>query len=375
MTSPSAPTEDRLRRVSFPVIVRSQRPSTSGTPPRGESSPRCPVLSPRSPSDRTARSSSLPRTTGGAWWPSTWSRGGCSGRPRSYPEIRAGRSTSVPTVPRSLHRVRTANTGRVVIATGRRPQASSAESRCEAGDAMAVAPDGRTVATGRIENGEAYIDVLDLPSGRRTASWRAGMPNVCTTCSSAPMGSRCSGRSPKARHGFNQNSYFGQIWDPGTGRPTSPLMARHVRWPFITPSADRLCDADAQACGSYVMPPRPGEGLRLSCRTVHSLPRIRTVVPCLQRPLTARSGLWQISADAEPVSDGGTDKQASMTGSAPDRQMAGCHALPDRSAGGWADRRLAGRGCGGTGTDPIIRSRDRSPHGKARAALPRLDRP
>ena len=51
--------------------------------------------------------------------------------------------------------------------------ASSVESRCEAGAGWPVAPDGSKVATGRIENGEAYIDVHDLPSGRRTASWQA----------------------------------------------------------------------------------------------------------------------------------------------------------------------------------------------------------
>ena len=44
------------------------------------------------------------------------------------------------------------------------------------------------------------------------------------------------------------------------------------------------------------------------------------------------------------------------------------------AAGGWPDRRLAGRWCGGTGIDPIIGSRNRSPLRKARAALPRLDR-
>jgi len=38
---------------------------------------------------------------------------------------------------------------------------------------MAIAPDGRTAVAQRVEDGKAYIDVLDLPSGRRTASWQA----------------------------------------------------------------------------------------------------------------------------------------------------------------------------------------------------------
>ena len=37
-----------------------------------------------------------------------------------------------------------------------------------------VAPDGGTAATRRIENGELYIDIYDLPSGRRKACWPAG---------------------------------------------------------------------------------------------------------------------------------------------------------------------------------------------------------
>ena len=42
IASPSALTEDHLRRVTFPIVVRTRHQSTSGTPPRGESSQRFP---------------------------------------------------------------------------------------------------------------------------------------------------------------------------------------------------------------------------------------------------------------------------------------------------------------------------------------------
>ena len=55
--------------------------------------------------------------------------------------------------------------------------------------------------------------------------------------------------------------------------------------------------------------------------------------------------------------------------------MAWLQCVPVRfAAGGWPGRRLSGRWCGGTGIDPIIRSRNRSLLRKARVALPRLDR-
>jgi hypothetical protein len=48
-----------------------------------------------------------------------------------------------------------------------------AEPLCGSGD-FAVAPGGKLAATGRTEKGEIYIDLLELPSGRRTASLPVG---------------------------------------------------------------------------------------------------------------------------------------------------------------------------------------------------------
>ena len=86
--------------------------------------------------------------------------------------------------------------------------------------------------------------------------------------------------------------------------------------------------------------------------------------------------LWQISADAEPLADGGTDKQGiddrerSQPPMAWISMLSGqvCCGRMARSPSRWPMVR-------GDGTDPIIGSRNRSPLGKARAALPRLDRP
>ncbi len=107
----------------------------------------------------------------GAWWPSTWPRGGCSGRLRTSPAIGAERSTSVPTAPPSSRRATQGGRQvrqRVVTSTGRRhgPAARRADPR--PGGRWPLLPTARRSLLGHLENGEAYIDVLDLPSGRRT---------------------------------------------------------------------------------------------------------------------------------------------------------------------------------------------------------------
>ena len=104
---------------------------------------------------------------------------------------------------------------------------------------MAVAPDGRTVATGRIENGEAYIDVLELPSGRRKASWRAGWHARVPVALQPRWEVTVRVGLTETARGFNPNTGFGQIWDSGTGRPTSPLMAG-TSDAIYTPAGDRL---------------------------------------------------------------------------------------------------------------------------------------
>ena len=223
--------------------MRTRHQSTSGTPPRGKSSPRCPVPSLRSPSDRMAKSSSALRTVGDAWWPSTYLRDGCSGRLRTYPESRGGRFTSVPTGPRYL---RTAIGQSALEVSGRRDNSTGrrfgpAARRADAGPGMhGCCSRRRKVATGRLENGEAYVDVYELPSGRRHASWRAGL-QAPWTWSFSPDGRSLFGSFLEVVGNGSKATGFGQFWDPATGRPTSPLMAGAVsNGAIYTPAGDRL---------------------------------------------------------------------------------------------------------------------------------------
>ena len=174
----------------------------------------------------------------------------------------------------------------------------------------AVAPDGKTVATGRLQNDELYIDVLDLPSGRRKSSWRAGTHKLRELLFS-PDGKSLSGVLTEGGR-FNEFLTVSQIWDSGTGRPTCPIMAR-TDMAMFTRSQDRLVtltdhvqqvrdSADGRVRGS--VPPADGWWSA-------SHPDGRTVLVSA-RDNTVR--LWQVSADAEPVSDRATGKHASMTG-------------------------------------------------------------
>ncbi len=102
---------------------------------------------------------------------------------------------------------------------------------------MALAPDGRAVATGRIENGEAYFDVLDLPSGRRKVSWRADARQLYDLIFS-PDGKSLFGVVPDGQR-LSGYSRIGEFRDPGTGRPTGPLLAGVVQGIYV-PGSDRI---------------------------------------------------------------------------------------------------------------------------------------
>jgi eukaryotic-like serine/threonine-protein kinase len=184
---------------------------------------------------------------------------------------------------------------------------------------VTVDPEGRTVATGRVENGKAYGDVHELPSFRRAASWRVGGLGI-DWLRFGPDARSLFASVHKGGMLFDLNSHIGQIWEPGTGRPTSPLM-RSTRFASFTPSADSLVTltddlwlvrdpasgrvrGSGSAADSEVSPASHPDG-----RTVLSASRDRTV------------RLWQISADAEPVSSGGTETQDSMTWIVPQVQM------------------------------------------------------
>jgi serine/threonine protein kinase/WD40 repeat protein/tetratricopeptide (TPR) repeat protein len=207
----------------------------------------------------------------------------------------------------------------------------------------AVAPDGKTLATGRFENGELNVDVLDLPSGRCTASWRASLPNLVNLLFSPDGSSLYCSYSPGRDQDdpFNNGRYVAEIRDPHTARQISPLMTSAAHG-IYTPAADRLVtwtdslwrvrDAfDGRIRGTGFPADIVDFGVLHESIAMH--PDGRTVlVPAIDS--TVR--LSQILADAEPVADTEADKSASMTRSILDRP-----ARMGFSAGLWADGRVA----------------------------------
>jgi WD40 repeat protein/tetratricopeptide (TPR) repeat protein len=219
---------------------------------------------------------------------------------------------------------------------------------------MVVAPDGGKVATVRLENGEAYVDVYELPSGRRHASWRTGLQ--------APwhVVFRPDGRSLFASFlevvgNGSKDTGFGQFLDPTTGRPTSPLVAGAGNEGAIyTPAGDRLLtendfksavrDADTGSDrGSRV----PAGGVTAS----HPDSRIM-----LTSAFDNSALLWQVSADAEPLADGGTNRKATPIGSVANRRWRGLNAF--RSGLLRADGQIAVSLADGAGGQEVIRLSD-----------------
>jgi serine/threonine protein kinase/WD40 repeat protein/tetratricopeptide (TPR) repeat protein len=176
---------------------------------------------------------------------------------------------------------------------------------------IAVAPGGQLAAAGRIENGDAYIDLVDLPSGRRTGSLLAGAPALHQFVFSPDRKSLyVSAREGDVSKG---SSFFGRIWAMGGQRATSPLLAQTGSGAYA-PSADRLVtatedllvvrDPKGRAMGSG-FPLRYVDGSDLIPQGLDG----RTMLAVAS---DLHVGLWQISAEAEPV----PDKQAAPTRSA-----------------------------------------------------------
>jgi WD40 repeat protein/serine/threonine protein kinase/tetratricopeptide (TPR) repeat protein len=171
---------------------------------------------------------------------------------------------------------------------------------------IAEAPGGKLAAAGRTENGEVYIDLVDLPSGRRTASWRADAPTLNQLLFS-PDGKSLYVCASEIL--YKASSYFGRIWALGTQRAASPLMAR-TSFGAYTPSADRLVTGTSEnlllrdATGRV-----RGSGFPAFAPVMLPIgPDGRTTIGL---PLDFSACLWEISAEAEPV----PDKQATVTAS------------------------------------------------------------
>ncbi len=93
---------------------------------------------------------------------------------------------------------------------------------------FAVAPDGKSAATSRIENGQAQLDVIELPSGRLQFSLPTGKPEVDRFCYGPDQKSLLAVLIDG--DGFNKNSFFAQSFSLSTRRPNGALL--RVRMAF-----------------------------------------------------------------------------------------------------------------------------------------------
>ena len=170
---------------------------------------------------------------------------------------------------------------------------------------------------------------------------------------------------------FDPKGGFSQIWDAGTGQPTSLLMAAAYTAVYA-PSGDRLLTrTDFERSVRDAATGRE-RGSRVVFGGPSALaPDGRTVLTVSEN--TCR--LWQVSADAEPLSDDGTDKNVSMTGSVAYRRSRGLNTF--RGGRLREDGKIAVLLAEGAGGRELIRSVDPTtgrPFGRPALALPRLDR-
>ncbi len=183
---------------------------------------------------------------------------------------------------------------------------------------VTMSPDGRMAAAGREENGEDYIDVRELPTGRLAASWRLERQRTYQLTF-----------SPDARFlfsvvlegdGFKGNVRFGQIWDAATGKPTSPLMAETIGGAY-SPAGDRILTCgDSQSSLREAASGR-ARGAAFPARqsvAMHPDGRLALVAGAENT-----FGLWQIRADAQPIDNRAASSQDLNPLVIPDRQTRG----------------------------------------------------
>ena len=163
----------------------------------------------------------------------------------------------------------------------------------------AVAPDGKTVAASRTENGEVQIDLLDIPSDRRLASWPAGAARV-VSLNFSPDGRSLFSTVHRGGLLYQNDSNVAQVWDAGNGKAASPIMGSTTR-SIYTPAADRLLTLTNNLWIVRGVPETQPRGSGFSSgddfgRTTHpdGLTVINTMVDETLRT-------WQISPEAEPI--------------------------------------------------------------------------
>jgi serine/threonine protein kinase/WD40 repeat protein len=173
---------------------------------------------------------------------------------------------------------------------------------------MAVAADGKSVASFEIVDGAASIVVLEVPSGRRTSAWPAGMSDV-GQLDFSPDGSSLFSVVLDG-DAFNVNNYFGRVWR--AGRSVSPLMDRTTTGHYL-PSADRLLTGTENAlllrdAADFRVRGAPMVADALMSEFAYIVQSDIRMMWAAGQDRVLRS--WQLAADAEPISDRATDARA-----------------------------------------------------------------
>ena len=197
----------------------------------------------------------------------------------------------------------------------------------------AIAPDGKTVATERREKGELHIDVYELNSGRRAASWRVSGAGVDALLFGPDGKSLFVGLFEGDQ--FTGRRQFGQLWDPAKGAPRSLLIARTTA-AMYAPSSDRLVTTtnNMQVTRDATTGVMRGSRFPATSASAHSLashPDGRTM---LVSDSVSTVRLWQVSADAEPVLSSETDGPRSVTRSGSNQERRASRFFTTLSADG-----------------------------------------
>jgi WD40 repeat protein/tetratricopeptide (TPR) repeat protein len=171
------------------------------------------------------------------------------------------------------------------------------ESRGQAlrvGRPLALSPDGSILAAERRVDGKADVKLIELPSGRRIASWRS-TGTLILHLSFIPGGKSLVEVALEGSDD-NQNSYVSRIRDVRTGRQIGPAWRRTSAIRFL-PARDRFV---TKTGGEYVVR-EAATGRVLGTRVTGSSTLAFHPEGRLFLNVDNTTRMWELSPDAEPV--------------------------------------------------------------------------